>query len=332
MPGVGSSRYPQARTVINLVRSLLNDASVAAAMVPIISAQRSGGVVQITTQGAHGLIAGVLPDQAIISGVSTGLLSFNGTFTVATVIGPTQFQYAQAGASETQLGGFSAGVNLGAVFTDPVLIPYINSAYRRVRRGLAMSGMPLFVNDLIYLIIPKVAAVDPSIQVGLTDNSSPQLPIDLLEPIDIWERVNGSSDDFIPMIDLTTHGGLPSIPQGSNLGDWEWRTDGIFFPGATLDTQIRLRYKRALLDIIDGTSTILIPDAQDCIAYLAAAMAAMARGSPLAEKWSAAGEDGLENLIAASTRQQQSVRRRHPNSSRTGGYWSGWNWGGRSSW
>jgi hypothetical protein len=335
VPIVGSTRYPTARTVTNLIRSLLNDNVVAAAQVPIVSAVRNASVVTVTTNGPHGLIAGATPDQTVISNIPLGVLSFNGTFYVASVISSTQFTYAQGGANETSTPntGSSAGVGLGAVFTDPVLMQYVNSAYRNVQRALAMSGMPLFATDDILLVIPAVTTPDPSLEIGLTDGSSPQLPVDLLEPMKLWERLNGSNDDFTEMTDLTNHGGLPSSPQGSTLGMWEWRTDGIFFVGATNTQQIRLRYKRALLDLLDGTSQILIPVSQDCIAYLGAAMAAMARGSPLAEKWATAGEDMLEKLIAASTRQQQaSIFRRKPNSSRTGGYWSGVNWGWRSGW
>lgn len=332
---VGSSRYPSARVVFNLVRSLLNDNVVAAAQVPIVSAQRSANVVTVTTQGPHGLVfqaTGII-DQAIISSVPVGALSFNGTFALTGVISSTQFTYAQVGANETQLGGFSAGVGLGAVFTDPVLAAYVNSAYRAVRRALSMAGMPNFVTDDQLFVITAIGAVDPSANVPFTDASSPQLPVDLLEPVGIFERLNGSSDDFTPLENLTSHGGLPSVPQGATLGFWEWRTDGIYFRGATNTQQIRLRYKRLLTDIVDGTSQILIPDAQDCIAFMAAAEAALARGSPLAKKWSAAGEDGLEKLIGAATRNQQnSIFRRKPNSARTGGYWSGMGGGQRGSW
>jgi|SRR5208337_183514 len=330
---LGSTRYPPARVVLNLVRSLLNDATVAAAQVPITQITRAGGIVFVTTQGAHGLVVGAVPDQVIISQVPTTNSQFNGTFVVTAVTDAYNFQYNQAGIADTQLSGFSAGVNLGAVFTDPYLIPYVNSAYRGVRRGLAMSGMPMFVQDETLLTVPAMLAVDPSVQVSITDSTAPpnQLPVDLLEPMDLWERLSGSSDDFMPMTNLTNHGGIMSLPQGSVLGVWEWRTDGIYFPGALNTQQIRLRYKRLLTDIVDGTSPILIPDAQDCIAFMAAAEAAMARGSPLAEKWSAAGEDGLEKLIAASTRAQQaSIYRRKPNSSRTGGF--GNQFTGRAGW
>jgi hypothetical protein len=313
---------------------MLNDVNVAPFPVPIIQVQRAANIVTVTTSGPHGLIAPSYgPDQTIISNVPASGTSFNSTFTIASVLSSTQFTFAQTGVNETQLGGFSSGVGLGAVFTDPVLIPYVNSAYRRVRRNLAMSGMPLFIIDDVYMVLPAVSVIDPSLTVGITDSTSPQLPVDLLEPEVLWERPNLSNNDFIEMTDLTEHGGLPSLPQGSTLGMWEWRTDGLYFLGATLDTQLRLRYKRTLTDVTDGTSPILIRDSVDCITYLAAAMAAMSRGSPMAEKWATAGEDGIEALIAAATRrEQQTVRRRRPNSSRTGGFWSGWNWGGRASW
>ncbi len=212
-----------------------------------------------------------------------------------------------------------------ALFNDTVLLPYANSAYRKVQRGLSMSGAPLFIVDNVLIVIPLVSPVDPAVQVILNDATAPpnQLPIDLLEPVKIEERPNSSNQNFVEMVDLTEHGGLPSQTQGSTLGMWEWRTDGIYFVGATQDTQIRLRYKKAFPDLTDGTSIVLIRNAQDCIGYLTAAMAAMARGSPLADKWSQAGEDSLENLISAATRREQNTtRRRRPFSSKTGGHGS----------
>jgi len=103
------------------------------------------------------------------------------------------------------------------------------------------------------------------------------------------------------------------------LSVWEWRADGIYFLGATQDTQVRMRYQKALPDLSDATSPVLIRNAQEPLAYAAAAMAALARGSPLAETWDSAASDALEDLVASATRrEQQSVRRRRPFSSRSG--------------
>jgi len=166
-----------------------------------------------------------------------------------------------------------------------------------------------------------VAEQDPSLQVSIADATAPpnQLPTDLLLPLKIWERGNGSSDDFVEMVDLTLHGGLPSREQDINLGVWEWRADGLWFLGATQDTQIRLRYFKAYPDFTDSTSPVLVRNAQEALAYATAALAGWARGSPLAEKWDEAATDAIEDLVlAAVKREQQTARRRRPYSSRSG--------------
>jgi len=209
----------------------------------------------------------------------------------------------------------------GNLFTDAVLLPYANSAYRKVQRALGNSGGEGFLSDDALLVVPAVAEPDSSLQVAITDATAPpnQLPTDLLLPLKLWERTNGSSDDFAEMVDLTRHGGLPSRAQGLTLGVWEWRADGIYFLGATQDIQVRVRYLKALPDLTDATSPVLIRNAQEAIAYTAAAMAALARGSPLASQWDAAGADALEDLVVGATRrEQQSSRRRRPYSSRSG--------------
>jgi len=209
----------------------------------------------------------------------------------------------------------------GNLFTDTVLLPYVNSAYRKMQRALGNAGGSGFLTETATLIVTAVTTPDPSLQVSITDSTPPpnQLPTDLLVPDKIWERPNGSTDDFLEMVDLTQHGGLPSRIQDVTLSAWEWRADGIYFLGAIQDTQIRLRYLKAYPDLTDATSPVLVRNAQEAIAYAAAALAAWARGSPLAEKWDDAAADAIEDLISAAVRrEQQSARRRRPFSARSG--------------
>jgi hypothetical protein len=209
----------------------------------------------------------------------------------------------------------------GNLFTDSVLLPYTNSAYRKVQPALGNTGAGGFLSDDVLLVVTAVPAQDTSLQVSLTDATAPpnQLPTDLLVPLKLWERPNGSSDDFAEMVDLTRHGGLPSRAQDLALSVWEWRGDGIYFLGATQDTQIRLRYLKAYPDLTDSSSPVLIRNAQEAIAYATAALAGWARGSPLAAKWDDASDDALEDLIVqAVKREQHSSRRRRPFSSRSG--------------
>jgi hypothetical protein len=209
----------------------------------------------------------------------------------------------------------------GNLFTDTVLRPYANSAYRKLQRAIGNAGGGGFIQDDVLLVVPAVAQTDTSLQVSISDATAPpnQLPTDLLLPVKIWERPNLSSDDFVEMVDLSQHGGLPSRVQDATLSVWEWRADGIYFLGATQDTQIRLRYVKAYPEFTDATSPVLVRNSQEAIAYATAALAGWARGSPLAAKWDEAATDAIEDLVSAAVRrEQQSQRRRRPYSSRSG--------------
>jgi len=320
MPVVGSTAYDTARKITQLVRALLNDLGALSIAVGIanISRNTANSTVTVTTSGPHNLVPG---DFQLISQVTGAATPFNGTFQVATVISPLQYTFTQAGPTENGVGGQVQGIGIGAFYTDSVLMPYVNSAYREVQRKLLAVGMPLFKADDVFLVVPAVSAPDPSVQVSITDATPApnQLPVDLLEPVKIWERINLSADDFEEMTDLTEHGGLPSRPQGQELGVWEWRDDGIYFLGALVDTQIRLRYVKALVDLTDGTSNVGIRGSSDAIAYRAAAAVGGSRGNPLAEKWDDVATDAIEDLINQQARRgQRSGSRPRPYSRRSG--------------
>jgi hypothetical protein len=209
----------------------------------------------------------------------------------------------------------------GNLFTDAVLLPYANSAYRKLQRALGNAGGGGFLQDDALLVVTALAVPDPSAQVSITDATAPpnQLPTDLLMPMKLWERRNGSTDEFVEMVDVTQHGGLPPRIQDVSLSVWEWRADGLYFLGATQDRQIRLRYLKTYPDLTDATSPVLVRNAQEAIACATAALAGWARGSPLSEKWDEAASDAIEDLVSAAVRrEQQTVRRRRPFSSRSG--------------
>ena len=113
---------------------------------------------------------------------------------------------------------------------------------------------------------------------SLTDATEPpnQLPTDVLVALKLWELPDGSSDNLVETVDLTRLGGLPSRAQDSTLSVWEWCADGIYFLGATQDTQIRLRYLKACPDHTDSRSPVLGTQFTGSIAYATAALA----GSP----------------------------------------------------
>lgn len=207
----------------------------------------------------------------------------------------------------------------GNTFTDQLLLPFAQMAYRRINKALGNIKSATYIKDNVTLVVPAVAAIDASVQVTITDATAPpnQLPTDLLVPLKLWERQNGTADDFQEMTDMTDEGGLPSQPQGSQLIFWEWRIDGLCFIGATQDTQIRLRYQAIPADVTSATASVLLRDGQNTMTLLTAALAGFSRGSPLAAGLKEQGDEALEAMKDAVILQMQGqVRRRRPFSSR----------------
>jgi len=61
----------------------------------------------------------------------------------------------------------------GNLFTDAVLLPYVNSGYRKVQRALANVQSGTFLTDNTLLVVPAVTQVDASAQVSITDATAP---------------------------------------------------------------------------------------------------------------------------------------------------------------
>src|SRR5580692_7177180 len=81
----------------------------------------------------------------------------------------------------------------GNLFTDTLLLPYANSAYRKLQRSIGNAGGGGFIQDDVLLVVPAVTQTDTSLQVSISDSTAPpnQLPTDLLVPVKIWERPDG---------------------------------------------------------------------------------------------------------------------------------------------
>ncbi len=196
----------------------------------------------------------------------------------------------------------------GAVFSDAVLMPFLNSAYRALQRQLAEAGVSVLIAQ-IDLDLPLTNGVTLT---ELNDGSSPQLPTDLLAPHQLWEQATGSSDIFTPMEKIT--GGLPNFPPSSYLRMWEWLTDSIQLIGATQEITVRLRYEKSLPALVLGTDPIQIRSSLDPLGYAVAGMAARSRGAQaLAADMLSLAETAVTKLIERYVRPEQfKARRRKP--------------------
>lgn len=220
--------------------------------------------------------------------------------------------YAQA---EDALNLARAMVNdaSGAVFTDAVLLPLLNSAYRGLQRELAENGVSvLAAQQDLDLAVDPVAGVTPF---EISDVSNPQLPTDCLVPHMLWERATPNTGDvFVPMEKFTSGGGMLNLQPATYLRLWEWREDKINLIGATQSITVRLRYEKILPELALGADPVQIRAATDPLAFATAALAARSRGArALAQDLLGAAAMATEELIERYVRPEQvKGRRRMP--------------------
>jgi len=201
----------------------------------------------------------------------------------------------------------------GAVFTDTLLMPLLNSAYRGLQRELAENGVSVMVEQQDIEL-----DVDPTTGVSnteISDVSSPQLPTDCLMPHMLWERAAANTTDvFVPMEKFTSGGGMLNLQPSSYLRLWEWREDKVNLIGATQSITVRIRYEKLLPLLTLGTDPVQIRSATDALGFATAALAARSRGArALAQDLLGTAQMATEQLIERYVRPEQiKGRRRMP--------------------
>ena len=200
-----------------------------------------------------------------------------------------------------------------AVFTDPLLMPFLNSAYRGLQRELAENGVSVLAEQQdLALSTDPVSGVTPA---EISDVSSPQLPTDCIVPHMLWERATANTNDiFVPMEKFTSGGSMLNLQPSIYLRLWEWREDKINLIGATQSITVRIRYEKSLPSLTLGTDPVQIRSATDPLAFATAALAARSRGArALAQDLLGAAQMATENLIERYVRPEQvKGRRRMP--------------------
>jgi hypothetical protein len=201
----------------------------------------------------------------------------------------------------------------GAVFTDTLLMPLLNSAYRGLQRELAEAGVSVLAEQQDLDLEPDPATgITPT---EISDTSSPQLPTDCLVPHMLWERATANTTDvFVPMEKFTSGGGMLNLQPSTYLRLWEWREDKVNLIGATQAITVRIRYEKVLPELTQGTDPVQIRSATDPLAFATAALAARSRGArALAQDLLGAAQMATENLIERYVRPEQvKGRRRMP--------------------
>lgn len=168
------------------------------------------------------------------------------------------------------------------LFTDALLFPFLNSAYRGLQEELGVNGVSVLeayaqielpLTTLTFGSVTTTLAPNPP---QISDQTNPQLPTDLIVPYTLSEQATGSTDLFVPMEKIT--GEFPNLQAMPYLRIWQWQGDQILLIGASQAVTVNIRYERALPQLALETDPVQIPFANKPVAYETAAFAARSRG------------------------------------------------------
>jgi len=151
-------------------------------------------------------------------------------------------------------------------------------------------GFSRFQTETVIRNLPVVASADPATQQwinwsnffdGVNFTTTPVLPPDFISPLELFERPSGNGV-FNPMDKMER--AMPGVPKQQWNQLWDWRDDALYMPGATISTDLRIRYNAYLADIVDSGTTpwfsqyVPIMRCLDALAWYICGEVATARG------------------------------------------------------
>lgn len=150
----------------------------------------------------------------------------------------------------------------GRIFTDdaPFTLPFINASISDYQRELDNASVPTLTKEVFFLSttntgVPPISSPlgvgqpNPAAQQmlsytgffdGYQNYQAPALPVDLLVPKRIWYRQSNTGLTFTEFD--AAPAGLVSCFQDQTPGQWDWRGNSLFWNGATVPLDMRLRY------------------------------------------------------------------------------------------
>jgi hypothetical protein len=142
----------------------------------------------------------------------------------------------------------------------------MNMAYRELQTKMRANGIGVTkeISSVIDVPIGTVRLADGAL-----------LPIDLLFPLALGERADGSTGRFTPMDEFDFE---PDMAQSNELRYWAWREDEIKFVGALTAREVSIRYVKTLGTITAGNSPILILNCESWLEMRTAIIAAKSIG------------------------------------------------------
>lgn len=160
------------------------------------------------------------------------------------------------------------------VYTYDAQLPYLQMALDELQEEFELNNIPITNSSTPPAIITiPIGTTEISPVDGIGAGPAPTYPADLVEIQQMWERLSGSSEPFIPVhqTDSIPHF-LDDLPT-SELQYWAWEGQKIKFISATTIRQVKLDYVAKLFpNNILPTSIIGIINARSFLQFRTAAL------------------------------------------------------------
>ncbi len=161
----------------------------------------------------------------------------------------------------------------GETYTDAVLLPFVQRAYRLAARYLRAQGVGLLRRQ-------SAAITLTAGQSAISRSVSPTFPVDLLRPLALREKLTGAGT--VPYVNMQPGQNNAFLPDMTGqvvtaFKHWDYRDDQILVPVSTQSNDVQILYEADLPAVTTVGDTIKIPDSLDAMAGLVASFVAQSR-------------------------------------------------------
>lgn len=148
------------------------------------------------------------------------------------------------------------------VYTDTMLIPSLQQAFWELQSILNQNAASLSRK------ITTGTVVTPAKIITISD---------MIEPIRIWERPAGSTDDAAWVL-MTEYDPLPNVMPDTTLIYWQWDGTQINLIGSSVNRQYKINYRWDMPVPTGPSSSLVFIDAQVYLSPRTAALACQSLG------------------------------------------------------
>lgn len=190
------------------------------------------------------------------------------------------------------------------IFTFSDQLPFLNMAMRELQEECEKNNIPVTSQTEIDIEVP---AGETTIAFN-AEPLGPELPFDLIDIRQMYERNSGSAQNYIPMqrVEFLP----PIVTQTQQLVYWAWINQEVKFIGSTNDIQVRIDYIRdCFTPLSDEQDEIEMINAMSFLQYRLAGLCArfIGENSDRSDELNLTAGLALERLLTIGIKGKQAI-------------------------